>query len=379
MQFTDQFEFLGYVYYGNSLGAWASAIILFVLAIFFLHVLKGFLVKRMSNKAGLPITMGAGDFAVTFLTSVKMFFLIIVSLYLSSLLLALPQKTEAVITTITVVALLIQLAIWGNCFITFLIRRRTRLLSNQSVTSTVGAIGFVARVVLWSMVALLVLDNLGVDVTALVAGLGIGGIAVALALQNILGDLFASLSIVLDKPFEVGDFIIVGDKLGTVMYIGMKSTRVRSLSGEEIIFSNAELLKGQIRNYKKMIERRVVFKFGVIYQTSHEQLARIPRMVRNIIESQACTRFDRAHFNAFGDSSLDFEIVYYVLDADYNVYMDIQQAINLELFKRFEEEGIQFAYPTRTLYLHPQADEPKAESGKPALQDKDRTRVYPIP
>ncbi len=171
---------------------------------------------------------------------------------------------------------------------------------------------------------LLALDNLGVDVTALVAGLGVGGIAVALAVQSILGDLFASLSIVLDKPFVIGDFIIVGDLLGTVENVGIKTTRVRSLSGEQLIFSNADLLNSRIRNYGRMYERRVVFTVGVTYDTPRHKLE---------------------------DFSLDFETVYYVQDPAYNLYMDIQQAINLELYQRFADEGIEFAYPTQTLFL----------------------------
>ena len=199
----------------------------------------------------------------------------------------------------------------------------------------------------------MILDNLGFNITALVASLGIGGIAVALAVQNILGDIFASLSIALDKPFVIGDFIIVEDVLGTVEYIGLKTTRLRSLSGEQIVFSNVDLLKSRIRNYKRMFERRVVFTIGVVYQTAHATLERIPALVRSIVEQQPKTRFDRAHFKEYGDSALVFEVVYFVLDSDYNIYMDIQQAINLAIFRRFQVKGIEFAYPTRTLHVYP--------------------------
>ncbi|HLF22448.1 MAG TPA: mechanosensitive ion channel family protein, partial [Burkholderiales bacterium] len=172
------------------------------------------------------------------------------------------------------------------------------------------------------------------------------------AVQNILGDIFASLSIALDKPFVIGDFIVVDDALGTVEYIGLKTTRVRSLSGEQIVFSNADLLKRRIRNYKRMAERRVEFRFGVVYGLPSEQLARIPVMVREIVEQQPKTRFDRVHFKEYGDSALVFEVVYSVLDADYNVHMDIRQAINLALYRCFREHGIEFAFPTRTLHFH---------------------------
>ena len=188
-----------------------------------------------------------------------------------------------------------------------------------------------------------------------------GGIAIALAAQNILGDLFASLSIVLDKPFVVGDFLIIGDFLGSVEKVGIKTTRLRSLSGEQLVFSNNDLLNSRIRNYGRMYERRVVFSLGVTYQTPSEKLKRIPDIVRKAVEAQENVReavetqedvrFDRAHFQKYGDFALIFEIVYYVLSADYAQYMDVQQAINLRIYEDFEENEIEFAYPTQTVYV----------------------------
>jgi small-conductance mechanosensitive channel len=209
----------------------------------------------------------------------------------------------------------------------------------------------VVRLALWSVILLLALDNLGVDVTALVAGLGVGGIAVALAVQNVLGDLFASLSIVLDKPFVIGDFVNVGELVGTVEHIGLKTTRVRSLSGEQIVFSNADLLGSRIRNFGRMYERRVVFTIGVTYQTPRSKLIAIPRIIREAVEARQKTRFDRSHFKEYAASSIDFETVYFVLDPNFNAYMDIQQEINLQIHERFEAEGIEFAYPTQTVFL----------------------------
>jgi small-conductance mechanosensitive channel len=219
------------------------------------------------------------------------------------------------------------------------------------VVGSLAVIGFVVRVLIWALVALLTLDNLGIDVTALVAGLGIGGIAVALAVQNILGDLFASLSITFDKPFVVGDFLIVDDFLGSVEYIGIKSTRLRSLSGEQIVLSNADLLKSRIRNYGRMVERRVLFATSVTYETPVEKLERVAPLIREIVQAQPDTRFDRSHFAKHGPSSLDFETVYYVLSADYNRYMDIQQAINLRLHREFARIGIEFAYPVQRIFV----------------------------
>jgi small-conductance mechanosensitive channel len=249
------------------------------------------------------------------------------------------------------VALFLQVGLWANAGVRFYLERA--LASNPGAATSLAALGFVARVVVWALVLLLALDNLGINVTALIAGLGIGGIAVALAVQNILGDLFASLSIVIDKPFVIGDFIIVNEYLGTVEYVGLKTTRIRSLGGEQIIFSNSDLLQARVRNYKRMYERRVVFTFGVLYQTTAEQLEKIPPLVRRIIEGRGGekVRFDRAHFKSFGDSSLDFEVVFWVKSPDYNIYMDIQQAVNLDLVRELAKLEVGFAYPTRSLYL----------------------------
>jgi small-conductance mechanosensitive channel len=210
-----------------------------------------------------------------------------------------------------------------------------------------------ARVGLWALVLLVALDNLGVNITALVAGLGVGGVAVALATQNILGDLFASVSILLDKPFVPGDFVVVGDFMGTVEQIGIKTTRVRSLGGEQIVFANNDLLQSRLRNYKRMGERRALFRVGVTYQTPVDKVVAIPEMLRTIVQNQTGTRFDRAHFASYGDFALTFEVVYYVLSPDYNRFMDVQQAINLDVFRTFHGQAIEFAYPTQTLLLQP--------------------------
>jgi small-conductance mechanosensitive channel len=222
---------------------------------------------------------------------------------------------------------------------------------DRAVLGSIGIIGVIVNAVIWSLVVLLTLDNVGVDITALVAGLGIGGIAVALAVQNIFGDLFASLSITLDRPFVVGDFLIVDDVLGTVESIGIKSTRLRSLSGEQIVMPNSDLLGSRVHNYGRMVERRVVFATSVTYETPIGMLERIPGLIRKVIEDQADTRFDRSHFAAHGSASLDFETVYYVRSPDYTRYMDIQQTINLTLHREFAKLGVEFAYPTQRLLV----------------------------
>lgn len=253
-----------------------------------------------------------------------------------------------------IIILVSQIALWANRMVTVLIDRafERHRQTNPAGATLLMVAGLVMRIILWSVAALVTLDNLGFNITTLMASLGIGGIAVALAVQNILGDIFSSVSIALDKPFVIGDFIIVDSFMGTVEHVGLKTTRLRSLGGEQIIFSNTELLKNRIRNYKRMQERRVLFEFGIDYGTSLENIERIPQIIKNIIASDELdVRFDRAHFKAYGESALQFEVVYYVLDPDYNKYMDIQQAINLAMLRRFRKHGITFAHPIRTLYL----------------------------
>jgi len=207
------------------------------------------------------------------------------------------------------------------------------------------------KVVIWGIGIVFLLDNLGFKISTVVAGLGIGGIAVALAAQAVLGDLFSYFSILFDKPFELGDFIIVGEHMGTVEHVGVKTTRIRSLSGEQLVFSNTDLTSSRVKNYKRMEKRRVAFRLGVIYETPLQRVKEIPGLIREIIEGIENTQFDRAHFFSYGDFSLIYEVVYYVLAPDYGVYMDVQQKINFALREEFDKRGIVFAYPTQTLYI----------------------------
>ncbi len=281
-----------------------------------------------------------------------------VALYAGASALEIPARLERFIQLAAVVGLLLQAGLWASRFLARWVARKAELSREREPreATALTLLGFAARIAVWSLVLLLTLDQLDFDITALVAGLGIGGVAVALAVQNILGDLFASLSIVLDKPFEVGDFIVVDGLRGTIERVGIKSTRVRSLDGELLVFSNADLLKSRIRNFQRMLERRVEFTIGVVYQTPPDKVRDIPRMLREILESRHQTRFDRAHFKEYGDSALIFEAVYYVLSPEYNIYMDVQQDINLAIFERFARERIEFAYPTRTLHVYTAPD-----------------------
>ena len=299
-------------------------------------------------------------------------FIVIAAIYAGSSLLDLPASIHQFVSSAFVVALFIQLARWADLIVTAAIAwrlapRRTKVATRNALS----LIEFLVRVGVWSLALLLIFDNLGFDITALVAGLGIGGVAVALAAQSLLGDLFSSLAIVLDRPFEVGDFIVFGEQKGTVEKIGVKTTRVRSLSGEQIVCANSDLLNSRIHNYKRMIERRVEFGFDVAYGTSPEKLAAIPMLLREIIEAAELTRFDRAHFKALGEQALNFEVVYFVLSSDYNTYMDVHQANLLSIVRSFRREEIDFAYPARTLQVVGLNAALKAASGseqQPGLQ-----------
>lgn len=264
-------------------------------------------------------------------------------------LLDLPDDVSIWYGRLVVAFVLLQVGVWGGVLVREGVERRFDAEADPSRRTGATVIKLMGLLVVWALVILSILANVGVDVTALVAGLGVGGIAVALALQNVLGDLFASVSILLDKPFVVGDFIGVGDFVGTVQAIGLKTTRVRSLGGEEIVFANNDLLTSRLRNYRRMQERRIVFKFGVTYDTPAAKLERIPSMVREIIEPLEGLRLDRAHFQGFGASSLEYEVVYFVEVPDYDTYMDRQQSINLAMVRRFAQEKIEFALPTRTI------------------------------
>lgn len=252
----------------------------------------------------------------------------------------------------------IQMGVWLSAACTVFITRYTRKIQDDAAQVTAfSAVKFVIQLAVWSVVFLMVLDNLGFDITAMIASLGIGGIALALAAQNILGDLFGFFSIIVDKPFVQGDFIIVDDHMGTIEHIGIKTTRVRSLGGEQLIFSNQDMLNSRIRNFKRMQERRVVFEFGVTYDTSRQHLREIPGMIREHIDDEQMARFDRAHLDEFGESSLRFVVVYWLLDPDFNIHMDVKQRLMFALIDEFRDRDIQFAFPTRTVHFGEQRDD----------------------
>lgn len=343
---------------------WTAVLAAVAAAMLALAALKGVLHRRLLRIA--PTTANQFDDVLAHLVArTSPGFLLALAVLVVSSVVELPVPVRRVGRGIALAICLLQVGVWISWIVKELIERRIRATSTEADAPARQAVGRVIalgfRIVLWAVLFLVALANFGVDITALLAGLGVGGIAVALATQNILGDLFASVSILLDKPFVAGDFIVVGEFMGTVEHVGVKTTRVRSLGGEQIVFSNNDLLQSRLRNFKRMTERRVRFTLGVVYQTPTALLGQIPGILRGIVEAQPETRFERAHFAGFGDSALSFEVVYFLLSPDYNRYMDRQQAINLEVHRRFAAEGIEFAYPTQTVFV--QRSEPPAESG----------------
>jgi small-conductance mechanosensitive channel len=343
---------LDQAFYGNSLKLWLWALIVLLSVLTVLRLLRGIVAGRLAKLAARTTTR-LDDRLAELVKRTSFFFILVLAIYAGSLVLTLPDVPRGYIRGILVLALALQVGLWLTALLRHIVAHyvEVELGEGSEAIGASTALNFIGKLIVWTALLLWALDNIGWKVGPLVAGLGVTGIAVALAAQNILGDLFASFSIIFDKPFVIGDFIAVDEFRGTVEKIGLKTTRLTSLSGEQLILSNADLLKSRIRNYKVMRERRIVFSIGVTYQTPYHQLVAIPAMIREIIINEPNTRFDRSHFSQYGDSSLNFETVYWVTSPDYAVYMDAHQNINLSLFKRFEEEGIGFAYPTRTLFV----------------------------
>lgn len=296
------------------------------------------------------------DFLVSVLAGTNRWLILVAAVLIGMGAVDLPDRWHNRVEHLWFLALAVQMGLWMNRAVQAGLAayhaRHTAASANPQQVSAAGTLmAWGLTTLVWAVVLLSILANLGVNITAFVASLGVGGIAIALAVQNILGDLFASVSIAVDKPFEVGDFIVIGSTAGTVERIGLKTTRIRSLQGEQIVMSNTELLKQTINNYKRLQTRRIVFGFGITYDSTPEQAGQVPDIVKRVVEASERVKFDRAHFKAFGESSLDYEVVYIVQDPGYNVYMDEQQRINLSLMRELDAIGVQFAFPTRTVIV----------------------------
>ncbi|MGP1717028.1 MAG: mechanosensitive ion channel family protein [Methylophilus sp.] len=346
-----QLKFLSF-----TVNEWLYILLIFILSyVGFLMVWK-FAIKKLSYLSAKAPTK-FGDLIIEVMRSTNQFTFALFSLLLAMYFLELSAKWVTRLDYLSFLIIGIQIAIWVSKGITLWAKAKVVATDGSAENAVLTTmLSWIFKTIVWSIALLSILANTGVNITAFVASLGVGGVAVALAVQNILSDLFASLAIGLDKPFVIGDFIIFGNVLGTVERVGLKTTHIRSLSGEQIVCGNTELLKNTIHNYKRMAERRVVFEFRVTYDTKSDVIRKIPEIVKKAVAAESKARFDRAHFKGFGLSSLDFEVVYYVLDSSYNVYMDIQQSINLYLMEELEAMKVNFAFPSMTLNFAKNAD-----------------------
>lgn len=342
MQWRDLGESVQAYMDQHALMEWLYFILLLLTICFLLHFIQRAFIRWLPQKASSVYIF---ELWKRVLKATTRLFLVGVALFFSVRFVELKPSVESLLVKVSMIIFWVQIGLWFSSAVTYAadVYVRRRKDSDASVTTVAGMTSFVLRMLGIILIAIIALDNIGFDVTTLIASLGIGGIAVALAVQNILGDLLASLSITLDKPFVVGDFIVMDNFMGSVEHVGLKTTRVRSLSGEQIIIPNSELLKGRIRNYKRMMERRVLFNFTVGYDTPRDTLTEIPSRIRTTIESIEKTRFDRCHLSQFGEFGFIYECVYFVLTPDYNQYMDIQQHINLDLISTVQELGAEFA------------------------------------
>ena len=345
-------KIFNYSIFGNSVYNYLIALGIFIGGIVIVFIFKKYILSRLKRWAESTST-SIDDLLVRAIEKslIPVFYFGIFYMSLHTLILSPDFKKGLSIAAIILITILIVRTIISA------INHGLRTYLKKSNDSEerekqIKGIRGIVNLAIWAIALVFLLDNLGFKISAVVAGLGIGGIAIALAAQAVLGDLFSYFVIFFDKPFKIGDFIIVGDKVGVVEYTGIKTTRIRALSGEQIVFSNTDLTNSRVHNYKKMERRRVVFKLGVVYQTPSRKLKMIPQIVKEIIENQDDTVFDRGHFASYGDFSLNFEFVYYVTGSDYNKYMDIQQSINLTIFETFEKEEIEFAYPSQTLFVN---------------------------
>jgi small-conductance mechanosensitive channel len=367
---------LNRAFLGNTLLAWLIAAALFLATFAVLKILRRLLLDRFSRLAGRTAT-GIDDLVADLFRHTHGWFLLLVSLGVAATALAVAPDARRYIRMLLGAGVIVQFMIWGNAAINGWMRRQSAL--REGALGTLTAMAFMARLALWAVLLILLLDNFGLKVTTLLGALGVVGIASALAAQSVLGDLFAAISIFLDKPFEVGDFIAFDGLSGSVRGVGLRSTRINAVGGEQIIVSNSDLLKSRISNYKRMAERRVAFQIGVVYGLPRDVVAEIPGIIRAAIEEREQVRFDRSHFKGFGASSLDFETVYYVLTSDYTAYMDIQQAINLGILRRFEEKDIGFAFPTRTVIVEQTAVADRSSGAKKdGIDDAPREHAAPL-
>ncbi|MBS3109134.1 mechanosensitive ion channel family protein [Candidatus Woesearchaeota archaeon] len=340
-------------YFGNTGYELAHSLLLFIGLFIILKIFKVYGLKIL-HKFAKKSKNSIDDILIEFIDHINWFFYVYLSYYMASRPLALPGLAHHISNWIGLAALVYYGIKFVQTIIDVIAQKQIEKRQKEDKTDDASFISVIAKIVkaiVWVIALLMVLSNMGVNITSLIAGLGVGGIAIAFALQNVLEDLFSSFTIYFDKPFKVGDFIVIGADSGTVKHIGIKSTRIETLQGQELIVSNRELTNTRVNNYKRMEKRRIVNTIGVEYGTSLKQLKEINAIVGRIFKKVKNADLDRVHFKAFGDFSLIFEIVFYVKDSEYLTYMDTQQEINYEIKREFEKAGISMAFPTQTIHL----------------------------
>jgi small-conductance mechanosensitive channel len=342
---------MAYSFLGNNVMEYSIFAIVFAVILTLIWALKHFALKKIV-KFTKKTKSDFDDFIVGIIEDIGWPLYILIAMYIAVQLINTPDIIHRVIYYLVLILGTYYVLMGIHHIIDYAIKVSIKKKDEKSEdSSSIYLLGKILKLALWIIGFLLIISNLGYDITTLIAGLGIGGLAIAFALQNVLGDIFASFSIHLDKPFQEGDFIIVGDDKGTVKHIGIKSTRIKTLEGQELVVSNKELTEARVHNYKKMKKRRVSFKIGVTYQTPLAKMKKIPGIMKKIIDRQEHSTSDRVHFREFGDYALIFEVVFFMEKSDFVVYMDTRQAINLEMMAAFQKEKIEFAYPTQTLFL----------------------------
>jgi len=330
------------------------ALISFIIFIVVLLVFKGILIRKLKILAEKTKTE-FDDLLIKHINSLNWIFYVILSLFISLKFITVPEFVDKALFHIIIIFFayyIVKLLQNIFDFAANKIKEKRKKEEGEFDAHIIDLLNKIVRGVLWAVAVIIILSNFGYNVSTFAAGLGIGGLAIAFALQAVLSDIFASFSIYFDKPFKIGDFIIIGKDMGSVKHIGIKTTRIQTLQGQELIVSNKELTETRVHNYKRMERRRIVFPFGVEYDTELKKLKKILEIVKEIFKKIEGADLDRVHFKQFGDFSLNFEVVYYVKVSDYTAYMDTQQEINFALKERFEKEGIVFAFPTQTLYIN---------------------------
>lgn len=348
-------SFTNYMFLDNYVWEWILAIVITLTIYAFLVFIKKIAEKRLKTFAQKTST-NLDDYLLEMLSSISKIFIFLSAINIGSNIVTLNENVNSVLGHAFLLILFWQITRWIVLVTNIIFTRYKKIKETNNDMHGVTAINgltAISKFIIWLIFLMLAMDNLGVDITALVAGLGIGGLAIALAAQSILGDLFASLTIMIDKPIAIGDYVVVDNFMGNVKAIGIKSTKLESLTGEEIIISNSDLLNSRLRNYhqSRMKKRRSSMKIGIVYETNSNDLKRIQEILREIVKSNPKTEYIRAIFTNFGDFSLDFELTYNVLSPDYETLTEINHEIRLKIFETFEKEGLKFAYPTRTVHL----------------------------